>query len=911
LSYKEKYGSIASLASFFSREFLMTEKTIIKTTCPYCGVGCGISALVSKSHHQIDILGDKSHPANFGRLCSKGFALSETIELKDRLLQPKIHDCNTTWAEALDLVADTFIKTIQKYGPDSIAIYGSGQLLTEDYYVANKLMKGFIGSGNMDTNSRLCMSSSVAGHKRAFGSDTVPGCYDDFEQAEMIILIGSNAAWCHPVSFQRIRAAKEANPALKVVVVDPRQTSTCDIADLHLPIASGGDAILFNGLLHFLSQQNALNPTYINAHTEGFSEAINAADSLSIEQIAAQCNLTVEDLQCFYLWFASHEKVMSLYSQGINQSSSGTDKVNAIINCHLATGRIGKPGMGPFSLTGQPNAMGGREVGGLAHQLAAHMDFSNSNDIDRVARFWGTKTIATKPGLPAVDLFDAIHDGKVKAIWIMGTNPVVSMPNANKVKEALQRCEFVVVSDCMSNTDTTKLAHVLLPAQGWSEKDGTVTNSERRISRQHALFSPSGEAKPDWWIISQVAKRMGFDAAFNYQAASQIFREHAALSGFENNTQHGLRDFDISAFSEISQQAYDQLQPIQWPVNQTYPQGRARLFKDGQFFTSSGKAQFIAIKPRSPVNLPDNHYPLILNTGRLRDQWHTMTRTAIAAKLNQHRPEPFVEVHPIDAKYYDLLPNTLAVIESQWGSMIARVQITDSQQQGNVFVPMHWTEQYASQGRMGALVNPVVDPISKQPESKHTPVCIKTYHSIWQGFILSRRELTITDTDYLVKIKGEQFYRYELTGKTLPEDWHNCVQKNLGRITEKNPQWQEYQDAGIGNYRAAQIINNQLETVIFITTNNILPERNWLSSLFAKEQLKMPERMALLTGIPPRGVADVGSIVCACFNVGEKTLRSAIKEKGLKTHQALGLCLKAGTNCGSCLPEIKALLKTV
>ncbi|MDD5265538.1 MAG: molybdopterin-dependent oxidoreductase [Methylococcales bacterium] len=888
----------------------MNDDAIIQTTCPYCGVGCGISALVDELNHQVKILGDKIHPANFGRLCSKGSALGETIELKGRLLQPKVYGCDATWDEALNLVAGSFTKTIEKYGADAVAIYGSGQLLTEDYYVANKLMKGFIGSGNMDTNSRLCMSSSVAGHKRAFGSDTVPGCYDDFEQAGMIILIGSNTAWCHPVSFQRIRAAKEANPELKVVVIDPRRTSSCDIADLHLPVVSGSDAILFNGLLQYLSQQNALNQEYIGLHTEGFSEALSTAANSAgtIEQVAAQCKLTVEDVLCFYQWFASHDKVMSLYSQGINQSSSGTDKVNAIINCHLATGRIGKPGMGPFSLTGQPNAMGGREVGGLSHQLSAHMDFSNIADIERVARFWNTDNIARKPGLAAVELFDAIYDGKIKAVWIMGTNPVVSMPNADKVKNALQRCDFVVVSDCIANTDTTALAHVLLPAQGWSEKDGTVTNSERCISRQRALFRPVGSAKPDWWIITQVARRMGFEKAFQYRNPSEIFREHAALSGFENNAEHGLRDFDISAFAEINQQDYELLQPIQWPVNQAYPQGRARLFEDGQFFTPSGKAQFIPIVPRPPVNPPDNDYPLILNTGRLRDQWHTMTRTAIAAKLNQHKPEPFVEVHPVDAQLYALLPDTLAVIESQWGSMIARVQITDSQQQGSLFVPMHWTEQYASHGRMGALVNPVVDPISKQQESKHTPVRIKPYHSVWQGFILSRRELTVTESEYQVKIKGEHFYRYELAGITLPEDWRSCVQKKLCGDADENSQWQEYQDSGKGNYRAARIVDNRLETVIFIAADNLLPERSWLTGLFAKTQLEPPERMALLTGRPPLGVSDVGIIVCACFNVGEKTIRTAIKEKGLKTHQEVGLCLKAGTNCGSCVPEIKALL---
>jgi assimilatory nitrate reductase catalytic subunit len=890
----------------------MNDEAIIQTTCPYCGVGCGISALVNENTRQVKIHGDKSHPANFGRLCSKGSALGETVDLKGRLLQPNVYGRDTDWAEALELVAAYFVSTIEKYGPDSVAIYGSGQLLSEDYYVANKLMKGFIGSGNMDTNSRLCMSSSVAGHKRAFGSDTVPGCYDDYEQAGMIILIGSNTAWCHPVSFQRIRAAKEANPALKVVVIDPRRTASCDIADLHLPIASGSDAIVFNGLLHYLSQQNALNQTYIDTHTEGFSEALDSAknSSDSIEQVAAQCLVNVEDLRCFYQWFAANEKVMSLYSQGINQSSSGTGKVNAIINCHLATGRIGKPGMGPFSLTGQPNAMGGREVGGLSHQLAAHMDFSCTEDIDRVARFWGTDNIARKPGLAAVELFDAIYDGKVKAVWIMGTNPVVSLPDANKVIQALQRCDFVVVSDCIAATDTTALAHVLLPALGWSEKDGTVTNSERSISRQRALFTPAGSAKPDWWIISQVARRMGYEQAFQYRNASEIFREHAALSGFENNAKHGLRDFDISAFAEISPHEYDLLQPIQWPVNQTYPQGRARLFDDGQFFTASGKAQFIAIEPRLPANSPDKNYPLILNTGRLRDQWHTMTRTAIAAKLNQHKPEPFVEVHPLDAQHYVLLPNSLAVIESQWGSMLARVQITGSQKQGSLFVPMHWTAQYASKGRMGALVNPVVDPISKQPESKHTPVRIKAYQTAWQGFILSRRELPIVETEYWVKIKGEQFFRYELAGETLPDDWRSYVRKNLCSTACEHPQWQEYQDPAKGNYRAALIDDNRLESVVFFSAGNNLPERNWLTGLFVKPQLETQERMALLTGMPPLGIPDTGIIVCACFKVGEKTIRSAIKEKGLKTHQEVGQCLKAGTNCGSCVPEIKALIQS-
>ncbi|RIZ68451.1 MAG: nitrate reductase [Methylococcales bacterium] len=883
---------------------------IIQTTCPYCGVGCGISATVNEAHHAVKIAGDQTHPANTGRLCSKGSALGDTLDLNSRLLNPHINGHPVSWTTALDTVANTFKDTLERYGPDSIAIYGSGQLLTEDYYVANKLMKGFIGSANMDTNSRLCMSSSVAGHKRAFGSDTVPGCYDDFEQADLMILIGSNAAWCHPVIFQRIRAAKLANPELKIVVIDPRRTATCELADLHLPVASGSDATLFNGLLCYLSQQNILNQNYIVQHTEGFENALHSAElsAPSVADVAAQCHLTAADVQCFYDWFSDTEKVLSLYSQGINQSSSGTDKVNAIINCHLATGRIGHPGMGPFSLTGQPNAMGGREVGGLAHQLAAHMDFSNPSDIERVARFWNTDNIATKPGLPAVDLFNAMAEGQIKAVWIMGTNPVVSLPNADHIKRALERCDFVVVSDCIAQTDTTAYADVLLPALGWSEKDGTVTNSERRISRQRALFKPAGNAKADWWIITQVAQRMGFGTAFNYQQPSDIFREHAALSGFENNAEHGLRDFNISALATIDQPTYEALEPIQWPVTSSQPKGTARLFGDGQYFTPSGKAQFIAVTPRSAVNLPNEDYPLILNTGRLRDQWHTMTRTALSAKLNQHSPEPFVEIHPNDAENTGLKANALAVLETQWGTMLARVTITESQQVGNLFVPMHWTEQYASQGRMGALVNPAVDPISKQPESKHTPVRIKPFQAVWQGFILSREELSLSDVDYVVKIKGGDYVRYELAGQGLASSWLEALKEYLINDRTEEYHWQTYQDASQGVYRAALFVDAVLTTVIFIAANHHLPERHWLIGLFAKNSLELSERMALLTGRVPVGTEDTGKTVCACFNIGEKILLKAIKDKQLKTPQEVGHCLKAGTNCGSCISEIKALL---
>jgi len=878
---------------------------MINTTCPYCGVGCGITATVDDRECRVKIAGDIAHPANFGRLCSKGSALGETLGLSARLLWPRVLGKASSWDNALNTVANGFLDTIKQYGVDAVAIYGSGQLLTEDYYVANKLMKGFIGSGNMDTNSRLCMSSSVAGHKRAFGADTVPGCYEDLELADLIVLIGSNTAWCHPVSFQRIRAAKVARPHLKIVVIDPRRTATCDIADLHLPLVAGSDTTLFNGLLHYLGTGSFLNYSFIHTHTEGFDPALSAASFAGeAHQVAAYCGLDADDVQRFFDWFASTEKVISIYSQGVNQSSSGTDKVNAIINCHLATGRIGKPGMGPFSLTGQPNAMGGREVGGLAHQLAAHMDFAKPDDIDRVARFWRTDNIAQTGGLPAVELFDALYEGKIKAVWIMGTNPVVSLPDADKVKRALQQCPLVVVSDCVDGTDTGNFAHIVLPAQGWSEKDGTVTNSERCISRQRALLPAAGEAKPDWWIISQVAQRMGFVDAFAYQNPAQIFREHAALSGFEND---GQRDFDISALAQISDAEYEQLLPLQWPVNAKYLAGRARFFDDGHYFTASGKAQFISIVPRPPAGVPDADYPLVLNTGRLRDQWHTMTRTALAAKLNQHSPEPVVEVHPIDARCYGLTDNGLATLASRWGGMTARVRITDDQKQGNVFVPMHWTACYASRGRMGALVNPKVDPISKQPESKHTPVRIAAYHPAWQGFVLTRQQVAFDDTDYWVKINGEGYYRYELAGEQIADDWRQWAKTLLDYGVQA--QWIEYQDLGLGNYRCAQVQDNRLMGVIFVASHNRLPDRNWLGTLFNEAALSLDQRRALLAGQPPLGITDTGRIVCACFNVGKKTICTAIKEKGLTTSKEIGQYLKAGSNCGSCVPELNRLLK--
>ncbi len=889
-----------------------TTKTCVQTTCAYCGVGCGISATVDADARVVQVKGDDQHPANRGRLCSKGSSLGETLGLDSRLLAPEVNGETVSWDRALDAVANGFQSVIDRHGPDAVAIYGSGQLLTEDYYVANKLMKGFIGSANIDTNSRLCMSSAVAGHKRAFGTDTVAACYADLDQAQLIVLTGSNTAWCHPIVFQRIQAAREKNPLLKVVVIDPRRTATCDIADLHLPLTSGSDVKLFNGLLYYLASSGAVDWNYIARATEGFEAAVNAAgkDAGELSAVARTCGLPEKDVETFYRWFAETEKTMVVYSQGVKQSSSGADKVNAIINCHLATGRIGKPGAGPLSLTGQPNAMGGREVGGLANQLAAHLDFEHPGDGERLARFWQTDKLVSKPGLPAVEMFDAVADGKIKAIWIMATNPVVSLPNADKVKAALKACELVVVSDCVAETDTLALADIKLPALGWSEKDGMVTNSERCISRQRALLPPAGAAKPDWWIISQLARRLGYGHAFDYRHPVEIFREHAALSGFENSHRERLRDFDISALAEISLDAYDNFQSTQWPINKRFPDGRARFFDDEKFYTHSGRARFVPLTARAPGHATDKRFPLVLNTGRLRDQWHTMTRSALAPRLNQHRPEPFVEVHPQDAACYQLRDGGIAHLLSRWGQMYARVMVTEDQQPGNLFVPMHWSEQYATKGRMGALVNPVVDPLSGQPESKHTPVAIRPFNAGWYGFVLSRTPLEALNVEYQVTVNAEGYYRYELAAMQSRADW--CAwSKRLLLSTRAALQWQEYEDAASGVFRAATFNGDRLQALICIAPTfdtPLLPGRGWLGSVFGKERLPDHERVALLAGLPTAGAEDMGATVCACFNVGEKTLVKAIQTRGLTSYQQVGECCKAGTNCGSCVPEIKKLL---
>src|SRR6201985_2682682 len=557
-----------------------------KTTCPYCGVGCGVLATPDASGGAA-ISGDPEHPANFGRLCSKGSALGETLALEGRLLYPMIR-CSkgrmerVAWSGALDHVAHRLQHIVARDGAKAVAFYLSGQMLTEDYYVANKLMKGFLGSANVDTNSRLCMASSVAGHRRGFGADTVPGCYEDLDEADLLVLVGSNAAWCHPVLFQRMMANKQKRGA-RIMVIDPRRTDTTEDADLFLGLKPGTDTALFSGLLVYLADNGALDRDYIEQYTSGLDDAVARARGMagSVAATALATGLAERDVAAFFQMFAATPRVVTLYSQGVNQSAQGTDKVNAILNCHLATGRIGKVGASPFSLTGQPNAMGGREVGGLANQLAAHMNFTPP-DIDRVRRFWKAPRIATHEGLKAIQMFDAIARGEIKALWVMGTNPVVSLPDADVVRAAMAKLELFVVSENVRSHDTVNSgAHVLLPAQAWGEKSGTVTNSERRISRQRGFLAPAGEAKPDWWIVSEVAKRLGFGPAFDYKSAADVFREHAALSAFENN---GSRDFDIGALKAVSDEGYDAMAPLLWPMQWGDIEPKQRMFARGGFY---------------------------------------------------------------------------------------------------------------------------------------------------------------------------------------------------------------------------------------------------------------------------------------------------------------------------------------
>lgn len=831
--------------------------TTIRTTCPYCGVGCGVLAKVNEVG-VISVKGDPEHPANFGKLCSKGSALAQTLGTKRRLTQPYYQNKlmsmqqqqpmpldtssrahfiktsnvqplveNTDWDTVLGDIAERLNDTIAQHGRDSIMFYVSGQLLTEDYYVANKFIKGYIGNNNIDSNSRLCMSSAVAGHKRAFGADLVPGNYEDLEACELLVLVGSNMAWCHPILFGRFLAAKKRNPNKKLIVIDPRRTDSCEFADLHLPIAAGTDTHLYNGLLHYLGQQGCQDEEYAS-QSLGIREALHAAKLWTIDKVASACQVPSASIRQFYEWAAANDKTVTAFSMGVNQSKSGTDKVNAIINTHLFTGRVGKVGASPFSLTGQPNAMGGREVGALANLLAAHLDLDNIDHRQLVTDFWASpQSIASNVGVKACDAADAILEGRIKAIWIMATNPVVSLPEADKFRQALAECDLVIVSDCSVDSDTVKCADIVLPAQGWGEKSGTVTNSERRISRQRTLMPVTGMAKPDWWILSQVAKRMGF-SGFDYRHPSEIFNEHVALTAYGNDKNQTVSNKnqprylnlakDLSVFmaesdhstysihhrrmpNALSNKDYDMMLPFQWggtriSMIDTANKGLNQPVDDATNQTVfCTKAQLIAITPANDASVPNRHrhkrkhkqhykdisprlnaptLDLRLITGRLRDQWHTMTRTGLAPQLNQHQSTPVLTLHPDDANQLGLKTDDFVQLHRQYekgvvadkkvSNVLVQVAMSDAMRVGDAFMPMHWSNAFASFARMGTLIPTVVDPHSGQPELKNsairiTAVPMHTFgkilvHPDWQDAVIVQLRKILEDFEIKMGQKG-------------------------------------------------------------------------------------------------------------------------------------------------------------
>ena len=865
----------------------MTPSRRVRTTCPYCGVGCGIIA-TPQEDGSVAIAGDPDHPANFGRLCSKGSALAETLSLSGRQLHPLIGSRRAGWDEALGLVAGKFSEAIEAHGPDSVAFYVSGQLLTEDYYVANKLMKGFIGSANIDTNSRLCMASAVAGHMRSFGADTVPGCYEDFELADLVVLVGSNLAWCHPVLFQRLMVAREKR-GTKIVVIDPRRTATAEAADLHLAIRPGSDVALFNGLLQHLFASGKANADFVANHTAGLEAAL-AACGRPGEQ-TDRTGLAASEIESFFTLFAAHDKTVTGFSQGVNQSSRGTDKVNAIINCHLITGRIGKPGAGPFSLTGQPNAMGGREVGGLANALAAHMDINEPRHRALVQQFWTSPRIATKPGRKAVDMFRAVRDGHIKALWIMATNPAVSMPDADAISAALEACPFVVVSDMTAQSDTARHAHVFLPAAAWGEKDGTVTNSERRISRQRSFLDRPGQAQPDWWIISQVAKHMGF-RGFDYASAAKIFREHSALTGLEND---GTRDLDLSLAGPMSDEAYESMAPFQW--------GKARYFAEGSFYTADWRARFVPTPWCEPASDTTVAHPYILNTGRIRDQWHTMTRTAKSPRLLQHFAEPFAELHPDDADRLALLPAELVEVRSDSARVIARVLLNPRQQRGSVFVPMHWSREFSGHAVVNRLVAANTDPVSGQPELKYSAVALDPVAAAWYGFAVSREKPQCDKLDYWSLAPAENGYRLECAGLQQPADYAGF----LASIFLPRGEMLAYHDQAAGEHRFALFEGDRLAAAMFFARQPVGVSRNWLAAQLGNAPHGR-NRLRLLAGRGGEDGADHGAIICACFSVGVRQITSLIASRQAVTVGDVGNLLKAGSNCGSCKPEIARII---
>jgi len=753
-------------------------KNEIKTTCSYCGVGCGI--IVKKdNNNNVFVEGDKDHPVNKGMLCSKGMNLHYVVnDTSDRILYPEMRWSRShprervSWDQALDRAAGVFKSIIKKHGPDSVGFYVSGQSLTEEYYIANKLTKGFLGTNNIDTNSRLCMSSAVVGYKKTFGEDSVPIAYADIELADCFLITGANPAWCHPILFRRIEKHKEENPDVKIIVIDPRKTDTANFADLHLQLLPGTDIVLYNAIGRILYENAFIDEDFIENYTEGFADYKAQIFNTSIKEASKICGVDEKDIKLAAYHIGKSKGFISMWAMGLNQSAVGTDKNYALLNLSLITGQVGKPGSGPFSLTGQPNAMGGREVGGMANLLAVHKDLMNPEHRAEVAQFWGVEKISPKPGFTATQMFDALASGELKAIWIVCTNPLVSLPNSHRIEEAMKNSKFVVVQDISFRSDTVEYADLVLPAAGWLEKEGTMTNSERRISYLPKMVDAPGEARPDVEIFCDFAQRMGY-RGFDYNGAEDVYAEYASMTKGTN--------IDVSYLN------YDRLKTegtFQWPVSDYRHEGTPRLFQDKQFYTPSKKAIFNIPKGiENTSEKPNEEYPLILTTGRVRDQWHTMTKTGKVSRLNTHYPTPVLEINPIDAFLCKIKDGDIAEIKAENGIVRLRANVTESIKKGVVFLPMHWGKQLQSDlNRANNLTNTVLDPQSKEPDFKFTRVSVNKYKKakdkiivVGAGaaafrFIQNYREFNQTDEIHVFSKEVNLFYNRVLLPEYVTEE---------------------------------------------------------------------------------------------------------------------------------------------
>ncbi|GAJ77804.1 LOW QUALITY PROTEIN: assimilatory nitrate reductase large subunit [Vibrio sp. JCM 18905] len=856
-----------------------------KTTCPYCGVGCGIEISNNK------IIGDALHPANSGSLCVKGVALAESLQMPSRLLYPpKLREKEVSWQVITDLIAQEIHQAKAEFGPDSVAMYVSGQLLTEDYYVANKLMKGYVGSANIDTNSRLCMSSAVAAHVRAFGEDVVPVNYDDIDKTELLIICGANTAWTHPVLFRRVQQARENNPNLKLVVIDPRETVTAQQADLHLPIKNdGGDVSLFNGLLKFLIEQQCIDSEYINSHTDGFDALAEEVSDLryDVTNLTSSIGISEEKLTTFFQWFAQSPTAITLFCQGgVNQAENGVDKGNAIINAHLATGKIAKSGCGPFSITGQPNAMGGREVGGLANQLAVHRAF-DADSIKQVQAFWDSPEIATKPGLKAVELFEAVERGEIKVLWIMATNPVVSLPDNQMVKRALEACPFVIVSDITAESDVAKYADVLLPAAGWGgEKQGMVTNSERRMSRQRQFQIPPGEVKPDWWAISQVGQALctleKTQNGFAFTSERAVFREYAAMTGMNADSPLKL---DLSQHANLTEQEYEEWVPTQW--------GRRAPFC-WNLFTPRWKSAFCRHQ-RITSTLRENKR-WWLNTGRQRDQWHTMTRTGHIAHLAASELEPTVYMNTLSATQNRLKAGQLTKLFQPTSNtgIYAKVAIDEGLGFQELFMSMHWAGRYGGESSVNAIINSAKDPISGQPAFKSSYVevqdaAVKTYGMFIGTQFDSGKFL------YSAFQAESNLGIWRFAHDKRPKKQSFCRTEKSRRITIDIAQgWLAVDYDLVGDVRI-------IRSVLVVSSEPIQTDYTNFTGLIGKPM----ELSQLLTITQSQSSAK---LVCSCFRVTDKQIHDAMEKQDCTSLTQLQNKLKCGTNCGSCVSQIKQMV---